>query len=81
MMAGLSALLAQVAIEAVDTDVELAVLEPGVLDLARRGVPDVSARDWWAAWIQSSVLACSSQKPSGSLIERSYIAWYWSALM
>src|SRR5208282_4922043 len=31
--------------------------------------------------IHSRVLACSSQNPSGSLIERSYIFWYCAALM
>src|ERR1700759_582086 len=35
----------------------------------------------WGAFIQSRRLASSPQKPSGSLIERSYIALYfaWSA--
>ena len=67
---GLVAARLEMAVEAVDRDVELAVLEPGVLDFPRGGVPIELARATVGGLNQSSVCACSSQNFSGSRRER-----------
>ena len=65
----------QVAVQAVEGDVELAVLEPRVLDRAPVGVPRVFAGlGRLLEPVERGRLL--QPEPSESLTERSYIAWY-----